>query len=127
MTRAVPAVSRALDILELFFDRETWAASEITERLQLPRTTVHELVSTLVSRSYLTPVAAAQPTRYRLGVRIFQLGGQFAEHVDLARECQAAEQRVAADCDETVHVAVLEGTDVYYVAKVDSTHPVRMV
>jgi IclR family transcriptional regulator, KDG regulon repressor len=126
MTRAVPAVSRAFDILELFFDRETYSASEITARLNLPRTSVHELVSTLVSRSYLAPVAA-QPTRYRLGVRLFQLGGQFAEHVDLAREGQIVAQRVAADCDETVHVAVLDGADVYYVAKVDSTHPVRMV
>jgi IclR family KDG regulon transcriptional repressor len=32
-----------------------------------------------------------------------------------------------AGCDETVQVAVLDGTDVVYVAKVDSTHPVRMV
>jgi DNA-binding IclR family transcriptional regulator len=126
MTRAVPAVSRAIDILELFFERETFSAPEITERLKLPRTTVHELVSTLVSRSYLAPIAA-QPTRYRLGVRLFQLGGQFAEHVDLTREGQLAAQRVAAECDETVHVAVLDGADVYYVAKVDSTHPVRMV
>lgn len=126
MTRAVPAVSRALDILELFFERETISAPEITERLGLPRTTVHELVSTLVARSYLV-AEAGQPTRYRLGVRLFQLGGQFAEHVDLAREGQSVAQDVAAECDETVHVAVLEDTDVYYVAKVDSTHPVRMV
>jgi DNA-binding IclR family transcriptional regulator len=126
MTRAVPAVSRALDILELFFERETISAPEITDRLGLPRTTVHELVSTLVARSYLVAVAG-QPTRYRLGVRLFQLGGQFAEHIDLAREGQAVAQHVADQCDETAHVAVLEGTDVYYVAKVDSTHPVRMV
>lgn len=126
MTRAVPAVSRALDILELFFERESFSAADITDRLGLPRTTVHELLSTLVGRSYLVPLAT-QPTRYRLGVRLFQLGGQFAEHVDLAREGQAAAEQVAARCDETVHVAVLEGTDVYYLAKVDSTHPVRMV
>jgi IclR family KDG regulon transcriptional repressor len=126
MTRAVPAVSRALDILELFFERETLSASEITDLLGLPRTTAHELVATLVSRSYLVAVAA-QPTRYRLGVRLFQLGGQFAEHLDLTREGQIVAERVATECDETVHVAVLEGTEVYYVAKVDSTHPVRMV
>lgn len=126
MTRAVPAVSRALDILELFFERESISAPEITDRLGLPRTTVHEIVSTLAGRSYLVPIAG-QPTRYRLGARLFQLGGQFAEHVDLTREGQIVAERMAAQCDETVHVAVLEGTDVYYVAKVDSTHPVRMV
>jgi IclR family KDG regulon transcriptional repressor len=113
MTRAVPALSRGLDILELFLERETLSAADVTDRLGLPRTTAHELLSTLVGRSYLVPVAT-QPTRYRLGVRLFQLGGQFAAQVDLVREAQLVAEGVAAQCDETVHVAVLEGTDVYY-------------
>jgi DNA-binding IclR family transcriptional regulator len=36
-------------------------------------------------------------------------------------------REVAAACDEAVHVAVLDGADVIYLVKVDSTHPVRMV
>jgi IclR family KDG regulon transcriptional repressor len=126
MGRVVPAVSRALDVLELFLDRPTLSAPDITERLGLPRTTVHELVTTLVERSYLVPVAG-QPTRYRLGLRLFQLGSVFADRLDLADEGREAASRVAAECDETVQLAVLDGTDVVYIAKVDSTHPVRMV
>jgi IclR family transcriptional regulator, KDG regulon repressor len=126
MGRAVPAVSRALDILELFLDRPTLSAPQVTERLRLPRTTVHELLTTLVDRGYLETIAGA-PTRYRLGMRLFQLGSQFANRLDLVREAQEAASDVAAVCDETVHVAVLDGTSVVYVAKVDSTHPVRMV
>jgi IclR family transcriptional regulator, KDG regulon repressor len=124
--RAVPAVSRALDILELFLDRPSLTAPQITERLELPRTTVHELVTTLVDRGYLEAIAGA-PTRFRLGMRLFQLGSQFADRLDLVREAQDAAADIAAACDETVHVAVLDGTNVVYVAKVDSTHPVRMV
>jgi DNA-binding IclR family transcriptional regulator len=126
MARAVPAVSRTLDILELFLDRATLSAPEISEHLALPRTTVHELVTTLVDRSYLVAVPG-RPTRYRLGLRLFQLGGLFAESLDLTREARAVAEQVAGECDETVHVAVLDGTDVVYVAKADSTHPVRMV
>lgn len=126
MGRAVPAVVRALDILELFLDGETLSAPEITTRLGLPRTTVHELVHTLVDRHYLT-VSPDRAGGYRLGMRVFQLGGVFAGQLDLAREGQAVAGEVAALCDETVHVAVLEGTEVVYVAKVDSTQPVRMV
>ena len=126
MGRTVPAVGRALDILELFLDRPTLSAPEITERLDLPRTTVHELVTTLVDRGYLETAGGA-PTRFRLGLRLFQLGSQFADRLDLVREAQDAAAEVAAACDETVHVAVLDGASVVYVAKVDSTHPVRMV
>ncbi|MTE18928.1 helix-turn-helix domain-containing protein [Streptomyces sp. TRM43335] len=127
MGRLVPAVTRALDILELFLDGDgTLSAPEITRKLGLPRTTVHELVTTLAARSYLVPVPE-QPGRYRLGVRTYQLGSRYAEQLDLAAEGRQVARNVAETCDETVHVAILEGTDVIYIAKVDSTHAVRMV
>ena len=39
MPRVVPAVMRAFDILELFLDTPQLSAREVTERLDLPRTT----------------------------------------------------------------------------------------
>ncbi|MGW8354908.1 IclR family transcriptional regulator [Streptomyces wedmorensis] len=127
MGRLVPAVTRAFDILELFLQGDgTLSAPEITRRLQLPRTTTHELVSTLAARNYLVPVPE-QPGRYRLGVRTYQLGSRYAEQLDLAAEGRQVAHEVAESCGETVHVALLEDTDVIYVAKVDSTHAVRMV
>jgi DNA-binding IclR family transcriptional regulator len=126
MPRVVPAVIRALDILELFLDRPELSAREVAERLDLPRTTVHELLVTLVARSYLISVPG-QPVRYRLGMPVFQLGAAFAGQLDLVREAQSVVRDVAAACDEAVHVAVLDGADVIYLVKADSTHPVRMV
>src|SRR3954453_7707560 len=126
MSRAVPAASRALNILELFLDAPVLSAAEIVNQLGLPRTTVHELLGTLTDRSYLV-VVPGQPLRYQLGVRLFQLGSVFAQQLDLAREAQKVATEVAAECDETVHVAILDGTDVIYIARVESTHPVRMV
>ncbi|MBN0044759.1 IclR family transcriptional regulator [Streptomyces actuosus] len=127
MGRLVPAVTRALDILELFLDGDgTLSAPDIVRRLQLPRTTVHELVTTLAARGYIAPVPG-RSGRYRLGVRPYQLGSRYAEQLDLAAEGQQVARAVAETCDETVHVAILEDTDVIYIAKVDSTHAVRMV
>jgi DNA-binding IclR family transcriptional regulator len=127
MGRVVPAVARAADILDLFLaDAETLSMPEIIAALGLPRATVHDLVSTLVGCGFLAPVPG-QPHRYRLGLRLFQLGSAYAERLDLPREGAHVAAEVAARCDETVHVAVLDGTDVVYVAKVDSTHSVRMV
>ncbi|AGZ40803.1 IclR family transcriptional regulator [Actinoplanes friuliensis] len=126
MPRVVPAVIRALDVLELFLDRPELSARDVMERLDLPRTTVHELLVTLEARSYLISVPG-QPVRYRLGMPVFQLGAAFAGRLDLVREAQDVARDVAAACDEAVHVAVLDGADVIYLVKVDSTHPVRMV
>lgn len=127
MGRLVPAVTRALDVLELFLDGDAAiTAPEITRRLGLPRTTVHELVTTLSARNYLVH-STEQPGRYRLGVRTHQLGSRYAEQLDLSAEGRRVARGVAETCDETVHVAILEDTDVIYIAKVDSTHAVRMV
>ncbi|MGW4275868.1 IclR family transcriptional regulator [Streptomyces seoulensis] len=127
MGRLVPAVTRALDILELFLDGDgTLSAPDIVRRLGLPRTTVHELVTTLAARKYIVQVTG-QPGRYRLGVRPYQLGSRYAEDLDLAAEGRQVARAVAETCDETVHVAILEDADVIYIAKVDSTHAVRMV
>ncbi|WP_433367916.1 IclR family transcriptional regulator [Actinoplanes sp. CA-142083] len=126
MARVVPAVIRALDILELFLERPQLSARDVAERLDLPRTTVHELLVTLVARSYLISVPG-QPVQYRLGMPLFQLGAAFAGRLDLVREAQSVARDVAAACDEAVHVAVRDGADVVYLVKVDSTHPVRMV
>lgn len=126
MARAVPAVQRAFDVLELFLAERELSAPEITAKLGLPRTTVHELVGTLTERGYLAP-AGPDSNRFRLGVRGFQLGSAYAERLDLAREGQLVAEEIARRCHETVHVGVLEGADVFYVAKVDSSHPVRMV
>ncbi|MFD9547936.1 IclR family transcriptional regulator [Nocardia salmonicida] len=125
MTRLVPALVRAFDILELFLDTdEALTGPQIQRALGLPRTTVHELLATLVARRYLLAESAG---RYRLGVRLHQLGSRYGEQLDLAEAGQRVAADIAARCQETVHVAVLEDRDVIYIAKVDSTHTVRMV
>ncbi|NUR28258.1 MAG: IclR family transcriptional regulator [Catenulispora sp.] len=126
MTRAVPAVARALDILELFLGCPMLTAAEIAAGTGLPRSTVHELVGTLLERGYLT-ADTGSPTRFRLGPQVVLLGSRFADRLDLAREAQIVAESVAAECDETVQVAVLDGEFAVCVAKADSTHAVRVV
>lgn len=126
MARDVRAVSRALDMMELFLDgRRDMSAAELSDALALPRTTVHELLVTLTARGYL--VAVGRPRRYELGRRAFELGSAYAGDRALAREGRRVAQAIMERCRETVQVAVLDGTDVVYVVKVDSPHSVRMV
>jgi IclR family KDG regulon transcriptional repressor len=123
--RLVPAVTRAFDIMEQFLDHDgSLSAPDIVRKTGLPRTSVHELLATLVARRYLVQDPSGG---YRLGVRLYQLGSRYADQLDLASEGQQVARNVAERCGETVHVAILEGADVIYIAKVDSTHAVRMV
>jgi len=121
-----PAVVRSLDVLELFLDaRHGLTAPEVVQRTGLPRTTVHELLTTLAERNYLRREEGS--ATYQLGMSVFRLGNAFAERLDLHAVGLRVARSVAQECDETVHVGVLEGAEVVYVCKVDSTQSVRMV
>lgn len=126
MARLVPAVARALDTLELFLEHDTLGAPDIAARLGLPRTTVHELVHTLVQRQYLLEVGT-DSKRFELGPATVALGQRYQDRVDLSRQGQLVSQSVSDQCNETVHVGILDEDSVIYIAKADSSHSVRMV
>jgi DNA-binding IclR family transcriptional regulator len=125
--RLVPALARGLDVLEIFLRTdEPLSASNVVERLGLPRTTVHELLNTLLARDYLR-VSHGDVKRFTLGPLVLQLGQRYHESLRLNTEAQRVAEELVAQCGETVHVAMLEGQDVFYLLKVDSPQPVRMV
>ncbi|WP_216843998.1 IclR family transcriptional regulator [Phytoactinopolyspora alkaliphila] len=125
--RQVPAVSRAIDILGLFLDgKGPRSVPEITAELGLPRSSAYELVQTLVAKRCLRPVDE-NVHRYQLGLHLFELGSSYIEGIDLAEQGGEVAREVVARCDETVHVAMLDGADVVYVVKADSSQAVRMV
>lgn len=127
MATLVPAAARAFDILELFLDHPgELSAPDVVRLLQLPRTTVHQLLATLTERQYLSP-SPDSSGRYRLGIRTFQLGSAYRERLNLAREGEFIAARISESCGETVHLGVMDGRDVTYIVKVDSPHPVRLV
>jgi IclR family KDG regulon transcriptional repressor len=123
----VSSIERAAKILGLFLDTSMpLTVPEIVEKLSIPRSTAHSIVGTLVNLGYLQS-AANFPRGFLLGFRVFELGHAYAESVDLIREGQEVVKMVAQSTGETVQLAVLEKTEVCYVAKADSTHPLRLV
>ena len=122
-----PALRRGLDILELFLTHNNGLrVPEITERLGIPRASVHELVGALVERGYLQ-ATSEPPSRFFLGVRAFQLGGAYERELDLVSVGRDSARRVAAQCGETVQIVIRDGAHVVYVVRVDSTHSIRLI
>lgn len=122
-----PALRRGLDILELFLEpNDGLRVPEITEKLGIPRASVHELVGALADRGYLQAVSES-PSRYVLGVRAFRLGGAYERGLDLAALGRESARKVAAECGETVQIVIREGRFAVFIVRIDSTHSVRLV
>jgi IclR family KDG regulon transcriptional repressor len=125
MARLTPAVLRTLDILELFLDDSApLSAPDVVRKTGFPRTSVHELLVTLVARDYLQKDEATGT--FRLGVRLLQLGNAYSARFDMLSAANDVARDLAARSGETVSVALLEGGDVFYLAKVESHDNLRL-
>jgi IclR family KDG regulon transcriptional repressor len=123
-TRLVPALVRGLDILKLLGHEPGLTPPAIATQLGLPRTTVHELLKTLESQGFVT---MSDGTGYRIGMPLFELGKSYERGLDLVGLGKRSAEAVAAECGETVQIAVLDHTDVIYIVQVNSTHKVQLV
>ncbi|TDE19857.1 IclR family transcriptional regulator [Actinomadura sp. 6K520] len=103
---------RAVAVLTAFnADDDGLGAAELARRSGLPRSTAHRIALDLVAAGLLE----RQGTRVRLGLKLFEIG----QRVPRQRVLRDAAVPYMSDLREatrqTVHLAVLEGTEVVYV------------
>src|SRR5690349_17246752 len=122
----VKSAARTLDLLELLSaQRHGMSLADISHALRIPKSSAFQILRTLEAREY---VARDQVTnRFSLDVRVFALGRAYAEGIDVVREGQRVVAELSRVLDETCHLAILDGLDGVYVAKEESSQPMRMV
>jgi DNA-binding IclR family transcriptional regulator len=119
------SVLKALDILECLASAERpLSAQEVAQRCSLSRPTAYRHLITLLTRDY---VARCEDSRYyQIGPKVLNLSKSFLERLDLPDLAKADMRELSRVSRETVHLAVLDGTEMLYVGKVDGSQSVRM-
>jgi IclR family KDG regulon transcriptional repressor len=121
----VNAVERALALLERVDGTAKGSGiTELSRRLGWGKSTVHRLCSTLEHRGYL--VHDASTGRYRLSLRLFQVGSAALNHLDLPARVTPALRSLGDAVEETVHLAVLDGQEIVFIGKVESGRPLQL-
>jgi DNA-binding IclR family transcriptional regulator len=120
----VKSADRALAAIELVATRGSASFAEIAEALGLPRSSAHGLLSTLVDAGWLE--VSAEPRRYRLGLRAWQIGQRYDGHRLLLEKAQPYLDRLVAATGETVQLARLDGVENVYIGISLSPNPMRM-
>lgn len=118
------STSRVLDILELIGTHPSqYTQTEICEKLDSPKSSLHPILYTLVARHFL---ALDHSGRYRIDYSAFQVGNTYLSQLDFLAEVEKTLQELTAGCLETSHFARLAGGDVLYLKKIDSPESIRM-
>src|SRR6266481_4748618 len=94
---SLQSVSRALDLLEVFLaNGPEIGLSELAGLVKMNKATTHRLLATLEPRGYVQRSVGSR--KYGLGVRLFELGAQFQNQMDIRR---AASPELTSMVEET--------------------------
>ena len=113
----VQSVARALEILELFQNKREMGISELGEAMGLSKSTIYGLVNTMVTFGYLEQ--NSETKKYRLGMKLFELGTTVEARMDLRREARPFCGAIAKRYGQTVHLATHWEGEVVYIDKFD--------
>ena len=117
-TPSVPALERALAILELLAgSRAGLTLPEIAKNLQLPKSSVHCLLITLERHGYLN--RNERTSRYMFGSKLFSLGNMSLSGLQLRQVAVPHMHTLMERVGLTVHLAVLERYEAVLVEKVE--------
>jgi IclR family transcriptional regulator, KDG regulon repressor len=110
----VRAVERALQILECFDDEHPErGVSEIAQAVDLHKATTHRIMTTLLNFGYLERADDGQ--KYRLGIKLTELGLKVVRRMDLRREAHPFMKQLVQEWDETCDLSIFDSNNVFYV------------
>jgi len=119
----VPAVARALTVMDLLArQRRPMNMAGLATALNLPRSSVHGLCSTLLSFGYLK---RGDSGALQIGPGVMSLAEAFVASTNVASEFEALWRDGGAP-EETLVLSVLSGTEVIYVGARNSARPLGL-
>ncbi len=113
----IQSVDRALLILDLLAESSDGCTlSELSQKMDLPKSTVHGILSTLRDRSYVKQ--SEENGKYLLGIHLFDLGTKVANSWGIREAARPAMRWLSQEFGETVHLGCEDNGDVLYLDKI---------
>lgn len=123
----VPAVERALDVLEYFASATTERTlKDIGSELNIPSSSLFRIVKNLTTRGYLVQVTE-NPPRYALGYKISQLAELHSTNHEITNIIMPYMKEISEKTNQTAQFAIRAGNKFIYIAQVLSKAPVNFI
>lgn len=110
-------LDRVVAILDLLGTSESsLSLAEICQRMDLHKSTAHRALMALERTGM---IERAPANRYRLGLKLYDMGSRAVEQIDLRARVHPHLRKLALRVGETVHLGVLHKTRVVYIDKIE--------
>lgn len=110
-------------MLEHFLgESEVLSLAELSRVSGVPKATVIRMMEPFIQHGLIVKSAGG----YSLGLRFLEFAAQIDRRLLLRRVALPIMERLRNEVDEAVQLAVVEGDEAVYIAKVDSHRPIRL-
>ncbi len=118
-------IQKALDILELFLDRdEEIGLAEIASLTGLNVSTAHRIVATLMKRGYLNQRQKRQ--KYSLSTKLLQFSNVLSKRMKIRDLAFPILDGLNKMVSESVNIAILDQNEAVYIEHIESNQNLRM-
>jgi DNA-binding IclR family transcriptional regulator len=122
----IKVLNKTFSILEILLQHgSAMNMTEISGKLGLYPSTTHRILDTLKYWGYAEQDPNTQ--NYQLGLKLVELGMARYHQIDLVKEAHPFLKELVDQCNEIVHLGVLEEGEVLYLAKEESSQTIRMI
>ncbi|QBI19472.1 IclR family transcriptional regulator [Egibacter rhizosphaerae] len=121
--REAKSAVRTIQILERLTEPDGPTLAELARDLGAPKSSIHAVVQTLIRRGWVDRDGAG---RLSIGGRALLVGTAYLDADPVVALARPVLDELVAELDETVHLGRLDGTDIVYLAKRESTQQLRM-
>jgi len=113
-------LDRVVAIMDLLGEsNDCLSLAEICKRMELRKSTAHRA---LMALEHTGLIERAPGNRYRLGLKLYDMGNRAVEQVDLRGRVHPYLRRLALRVGETVHLGVLHGARIVYLDKIEAVN-----
>jgi IclR family acetate operon transcriptional repressor len=122
----VQSLTRGLNILGALAKAEAGISlTEIAQRVDLPASTTHRLLSTLEALGYVHH--AGDLGLWYVGLQAFTVGAGFLANRDFVAQSHPYMRRLMEQSGETANLAILDGTEAVFIAQVQCREMMRIL
>mgnify|MGYP001050648416 FL=1 len=121
----VKSVERTLKILEVLSDySDGLGITELSDKVNLHKSTVFRLLSTLINRGYVTQDLEA--SKYKITFKLFELGSKKVDKLDLLKSSKPYTRMLMESVNEVVHLIIRDEAEIVYIDKVEANNTISM-
>ena len=120
----VKSLQKAMEVLECFIQEQPLGVTEISEKLGLYKSNVHNILMTFTALGYLTQ--DDETGKFHLGVSVMTLSRAFREGLDITRVAVPFMREIANEAGELIYLTIPKDDSVIYLEGISPDHQ-RMV